>query len=250
MKKRISTKKPSVTTVKSAVRKTKKDTEQSKHGRASTKSDAAHSSTSSKTPEVVSAVRNNIAGFASEKVVKKTVKKIETKKTAKKPPGKIAKTLKGTPSPGGIVQGKMPSKARKPGNPQGALPREYGENDLLLMAVDPHTIFASWEITEDSMPPNEGELNARIFDANETNTGEDRKCKRFLDIKLDGRVQSGFFSIDMPGIDVMMEIGFFEKGGEFKAILRSNMVSIPSVLTFDELGIASKLFESGIPVGY
>ena len=128
------------------------------------------------------------------------------------------------------------------------LPDEYGENELILMAVDPDVVFVDWEIRKDEVPEAKDGLTMRVFDV----TGSESEILRrdsFLDIKIEGRVGCDFFEIRMPGREVAVEIGSFDKG-KFLPILRSQVVSMPGLLLSDELGIARKLFESGIPLGY
>lgn len=130
------------------------------------------------------------------------------------------------------------------------LPREYGENDLLLMAVDPDVVYAAWEIRRDDLPEEEGELTMRISEVSGISTSRARAGKPFLDIRIDRRVGSGFFDIHMPGRDIVAEIGLLFIGGTFRPILRSPVVSFPKLPAFDELGIVRKLFEAGMRVGY
>ncbi|MEW6107812.1 MAG: DUF4912 domain-containing protein [Nitrospirota bacterium] len=129
------------------------------------------------------------------------------------------------------------------------LPEEFGENELFITAVDPHYVFVSWEINKDDISKGEGDLNIRTYDV----TGiefDGSNSNRILDIRIKNRVGSGFFDIDMHGRDVIMEIGVLSSKGRFKPIIRSNRVSVPRLLSFDELGIVQKLYKSGIPVGY
>jgi hypothetical protein len=131
-----------------------------------------------------------------------------------------------------------------------ALPREYGENDLLLMVVDPDVIYAAWEISRDALPEEKGEITMRISEVNGIGISGARADRPFLDIKVEDRVGSGFFDIHMPGISVVAEIGLLFADSTFKPILRSPVVSFPKLLAFDELGIVRKLFEPGMRVGY
>ena len=129
------------------------------------------------------------------------------------------------------------------------LPEEYGENEVLLMVVDPDTIFASWEIKKDNHILKEGTLNLRAYDI----TGiefDGGNADTFLDLKIENRTGSSFFDINMQGRDVMIEIGILRPGGNFMPILRSDAVSLPRLMVPDELGIAEKLSESGTPIGY
>jgi hypothetical protein len=128
------------------------------------------------------------------------------------------------------------------------LPEEYGENELIVMAVDPDLVFVDWEIKKEEAPEAKDGFTMRVFDV----TGSESAGLRgdgFFDIKIEGRVGCGFFELGMPGREVAFEIGSFDKG-MFMPILRSQVVSMPRRLVADELGIARKLFESGIPLGY
>lgn len=131
-----------------------------------------------------------------------------------------------------------------------ALPREYGENDLLLMVVDPDVVYAAWEIRKDALPEEKGEITMRVSEVSGIGISGARAGRPFLDIKIEDRVGSGFFDIHMPGRDVVAEIGLLFSDSTFKPILRSPVVSFPKLLAFDELGIVRKLFEAGMRVGY
>lgn len=128
------------------------------------------------------------------------------------------------------------------------LPKEYGENGLILIAVDPNVVFVDWEIKRRKAPEAKGGFTMRVFDVAK---GEALRLHpdSFFDMTVDGRVGSGFFELGMPGREVAVEIGLFDTG-KFLPILRSQVVSMPRLLVSDELGIARKLFESAIPIGY
>ena len=129
------------------------------------------------------------------------------------------------------------------------LPEEYGENELLLMEVDPSIVFVSWEITPADIFGEPGELTLRVYDV----TGSDfdsSPANSFFDISLKKRVDSKFFDIKMSGRTVIMEIGLLRPDGTFKAIKRSNQVSMPALQTFEELGISGTLTDSDRPIGY
>ncbi|MEC4675498.1 MAG: DUF4912 domain-containing protein [Nitrospirota bacterium] len=135
------------------------------------------------------------------------------------------------------------------GIPSAGLPEEYGENVVLLMVVDPDTIFASWEIKKDDYSPEKGLLNLRAYDI----TGiefDGNNADTFLDMNIENRTGSGFFEIRMQGRDVMIEIGILRPDGKFMPILRSDAVSLPRLMVSDELRASGKLSDSGTPVGY
>lgn len=129
------------------------------------------------------------------------------------------------------------------------LPREYGENELLVMVVDPNVMFAAWEITKDSLANSEGDLHLRAFDVTAGPDDVSGETPSF-DIKIEDRVGSGFFDIKMPGRKIRSELGLLSPAEVFIPLLRSDVVSFPEVLTPDELGIAGEFLEWEIPFGY
>lgn len=140
-----------------------------------------------------------------------------------------------------------PEEAQRAPSPQ--LPEEYGENELLLMEVDPSIVFVSWEIKPDDISGETGKLTLRVYDV----TGIDfdsSHANRFFDISLRNRVDSKFIDIKMPGKDVIMEVGLIHPEGTFKAIKQSDRVSMPALQTFEELGITGALSEPDTFIGY
>lgn len=133
--------------------------------------------------------------------------------------------------------------------PDLALPEEYGENELLLMEVDPSVVFVSWEIRPEDIAGETGRLILRVYDV--TGIDFDRlPALSFFDIPVRNRVDSRFIDIKMPGRDVIMEIGLLGPDYALKAIKRSNRVSMPALQTFDELGITGPVSDENIPFGY
>jgi len=131
----------------------------------------------------------------------------------------------------------------------GGLPEEYGENSVIALAVDPNTVFVDWEVIPKDISDKDGDLNLRFYDI----TGiafNDWNAHSVVDVLINKRVGSDFFEIRMPGRDVVVAVGILSPVSGFMPIMRSGAVSFPSLLSFDELGIVQKLFESGIPVGY
>jgi hypothetical protein len=139
-----------------------------------------------------------------------------------------------------------PVKTATKGSSSPLLPKEYGENDLFLIVVDPEVVYASWEIRRADLPERRRSLRMRLFDV--TVSGPNGLPDGFVDIGITGRVGSGFFNIMMPGRDVVAEIGIV-KGGRFRPILRSNMVSFPVPMHHYESRKAEPP-ESGTPIGY
>ncbi len=126
------------------------------------------------------------------------------------------------------------------------LPDEYGENSLFVVAVDPDTVFVDWEMVPRDIAGEEGDLILRFYDI----TGNEDRRDIFFDLRIDERVGNGFYHILMPGRDVIVEAGIKSPRGIFISVVRSGVVHFPALLKHDDLGIAQKLSESGIRVGY
>lgn len=133
--------------------------------------------------------------------------------------------------------------------PPSELPEEYGENELLLLEVDPSRVFASWEIKPEDIVGEAGRLILRVYDVTGVDS-EKVQGRRFFDIPISRRVASKFFDIKMPGRDVIMEIGLLYPEGSFRAIMRSHRVSMPELQIFEELGITGLLSDSDALIGY
>ncbi len=131
----------------------------------------------------------------------------------------------------------------------GGLPEEYGENSISALVVDPNTVFVDWEVIPKDIADKDGDLNLRFYDVTGIEFNE-WNAHAVIDVLINKRVGNGFFDIRMPGRDVVVAVGLLNAGNDFMPVVRSEMVSFPDLLTFDELGIVQKLFESGIPVGY
>jgi hypothetical protein len=118
------------------------------------------------------------------------------------------------------------------------LPEEYGENELILMEVDPSIVFVSWEVKPDEISKRAGRLNLRIYDVTGMDVDSSQHGSRFrsfFDIPVRNRVDSKFYELKMSGKAVFMEIGLLHKR-KFTPITRSNRVSIPELYEFEKSG--------------
>lgn len=210
----------------------------------SRKTDGKTSSVKAKTTPRTSAGKG-----AASKIRLKTAPKKPAKKPADsfspttKIPAKETKSLKTK------KKASLPRTFAVPKAVPRELPRKYGENEVILMSVDPHVIFVDWEIKKEQVPDEGTPIIMRVFDVTPDERSLEFHWDRFFDLHLEGRVGSGFFEIGMPGRELTIEIGLYH-GENFSAVLKSEKVSMPELLSPDELGVAQKLFESGVPVGY
>jgi hypothetical protein len=128
-------------------------------------------------------------------------------------------------------------------------PEEYGENSVIAMPVDPDTLFVDWEIIPRDIAGEEGDLTLRLYDITGGEVAES-DANAVIDISISQRIGSGFFDVHMAGREVFVAEGIMSPEGTFKAVGRSDIISFPATLDHDDLGIAQKLLEAGIPVGY
>jgi hypothetical protein len=225
-----------------SAKETKKLSAGKEAGKAPSKT-ARKASAGAKTASPASAVKNTPSKTALKTALKKAVKKPAggIVPAAKRPPRKTAPVAAWTPGPKVAKVSQVVVRRE--------LPEEYGENEVILMPVDPNVIFVDWEIKKEEIPAADTSLTMRVFDATTGQAAPDLPAKWCFDVPLDGRIGSDFFDIGMPGRDVAIEIGL-HRNEKFSPILRSGKVHMPEAVVFDELGIAQKLFESGVPVGY
>ncbi len=200
-----------------------------------------------------SAVKIASRGSARKKAPAKTAAKRVSKKPSKIPAGSFSPTTKipakETKSMKTKKKASLPRAFAVPKAGPRELPGEYGENEVILMSVDPHVIFVDWEIKKEQVPDGGTPIIMRVFDVTSGERSWEFHRDRFFDMLLDGRIGSGFFEIGMPGREVAIEIGLWQ-GEKFSAVLKSEKVSMPELVVPDELGIAQKLFDSGVPSGY
>ncbi len=120
------------------------------------------------------------------------------------------------------------------------LPQEYGESEFFLIPVEPHVVYASWEIPSGG---GQGELEMRFFDVTRGKTGG-TDSRAFLNIAIRKKVGGAFFNVGVNGREVIAEIGHRGADGIFKPLLTSRKVLIPGALEYNEPAMAGKLSET------
>lgn len=120
------------------------------------------------------------------------------------------------------------------------LPEEYGEDEFFLIPVEPRVVYASWEITKDSLAGEKGRLGVRFLEVTGGKRGEP-KLRSFLDVDIPKRVGDAFFNIGIHGREIIAEIGSVGPDGHFKRILGSRKVLIPSALGEDDFSEGARL---------
>lgn len=140
------------------------------------------------------------------------------------------------------VRDPAPRPAAAPPEPQ--LPRQYGVDRLVLMARDPHWLYAYWEITATK----QGEFASiygadawrrshsvlRVYDV----TGVDfngANANRYLDIPVDDQLDSWHIQVEEPDRSFCVDMGRMFPDGRFVTLLRSNIVTTPRASLSDRL---------------
>ena len=159
--------------------------------------------------------------------------------------GKIGRPVKSGITPEAAVSLKTPGD-RPPAIKEilTELPEEYGENEFFLIPVEPRVVYASWEITGDSLAGEEDDLEVRFFQVTGREDGES-DTRAFLGIDISKRVGSAFFNVGIHGSEIIAEIGQIGADGHFRPLLRSGRVLVPTSLEPADFGEGLQLPETG-----
>lgn len=177
---------------------------------------------------------------AIEPKVKKVTKKVEKKVT--KPEIKIEEKLERPvppPTPKRLYtpeemveEAKYFEPFEVPYPPKEELPKEYGENKIVVMARDPNWAFAYWEITPQTLEESRrkaGEganLTLRVYDI----TGIDfdgKNALSFFDIGVYERAGNWYIELGKPDRSFCVDVGLLNPEGSFITIARSNVITTP-----------------------
>lgn len=128
--------------------------------------------------------------------------------------------------------------------PDPQLPRNYGVDRMVLMARDPHWLFAYWEITATKQDEFEKSFGIsawahtqpvlRVYDV----TGVDfngNNANRYIDIRLADQVDSWHIPVEEPDRTFCVDMGRMFPDGRFITLLRSNIVTTPRASLSDRL---------------
>jgi hypothetical protein len=159
--------------------------------------------------------------------------------------GQELKEVAGGQQPG--VQDKIGEGAARPPMARAVLPEEYGENAITLMPVDPHRLFAFWEVREETLKIFRGQADVRVYDV----TGIDfdmMDANSCLDIRTDDRIGKCYVGVN-PGREYIADVGIIFDG-IFIAVARSAKVSTPRGTVSGEGVLSYDLEETGFRTGY
>ncbi|MFH1837293.1 MAG: DUF4912 domain-containing protein [Candidatus Omnitrophota bacterium] len=114
------------------------------------------------------------------------------------------------------------------------LPSGYGDNKIVLMTRDPHTLFSYWEVQQGVLKNAEESAKAggntsfkkvlRIYDA----TGNADTPRSVMDLEIVEGASSWYINGVASGKEWLIDIGLLCPSGDFFALARSNVTITPS----------------------
>ncbi|MGQ9569550.1 MAG: DUF4912 domain-containing protein [Thermodesulfovibrionales bacterium] len=214
-------------------------------------------------------------GSKIKRVLKKTTKKVSSKKnkkktTKKKRPSKkltkkeslskktkkvkttikkkvVTKTVSKESKAKDKVKIKKEIRTRSyPPTPVRVLPKEYGEDAIALMTVEPRKLFIYWEVSKDTLLLHRGDIGLRLYDV----TGIDfdgGNAHSYIDLILYKRIGDIYMNVH-PEREYIADIGIKDHTGAFTTIARSNRVSTPPEGKAERGILHPRIYKVGIPI--
>lgn len=124
----------------------------------------------------------------------------------------------------------------------GELPRSYGQPVLFVIARDPRTLFAYWDIdwqaVFQSEPPADKTVHLRLLN------GDNVEEKT---VRVEPFAGHAYIDVEESGTTYMAELGYFQPAGVWKAVARSGVIATPSerLASAGEFQLASIPFHLG-----
>lgn len=140
----------------------------------------------------------------------------------------------------------VPAVAKRPVamQPDINLPQNYGVDRMVLLARDPHWLYAYWEITATKQEEFTGAYGSeawlsthpvlRIYDV----TGVDfngKNANRYIDYHVEEHIDNWHIEVGEPDRSFCVDLGRMFPDGRFITLLRSNIVTTPRASLSDRL---------------
>jgi hypothetical protein len=100
------------------------------------------------------------------------------------------------------------------------LPQSYGTGKLLLMARDPHWLYAHWDLTSQQRGSARGNLLVRVF-------AQDKRDEAASESEVHLDSQHCFVHVARAGTTYTAELGYYTPTREWVSIASSNSVATP-----------------------
>ncbi len=125
-----------------------------------------------------------------------------------------------------VVASKFASVETVPAKARPTLPPSYGESRLLLLARDPQTLFAAWDMAPSTIESLKARLGRRGFAVSTLTLRLTRAGGNASVLHVSKRARSRYLKID-GGPSFMAEIGFTTPVGRFELVARSAPCFVP-----------------------
>ena len=136
-----------------------------------------------------------------------------------------------------------PGPSCRPAGPD--LPLSYGVDRLVLMARDPHWLFAYWEITATKQEEfktgygpaawTETRNYLRVYDVTGVGDFDGRNANSYVDIPVSEEANNWHIHVGEPDRSFCVDLGRMFPDGQFVPLLRSNIVTTPRASLSDRL---------------
>lgn len=150
--------------------------------------------------------------------------------TRRKPPSSAAATTEGAPA---LSAPAISVSSRKVVSPRQLtdLPSRYNEDTLVLLPRDPFTLYAYWELREETAhraraASAAGRAVLRVFDVSEIDFNGFNAHRQF-DVQVSLDAGNWYVQVPVAGRTWLAEIGFVARDGRFASMRRSNAIALP-----------------------
>ncbi|MGO0121906.1 DUF4912 domain-containing protein [Desulfothermobacter acidiphilus] len=130
-----------------------------------------------------------------------------------------------------------PAELPAPSSPAPELPQHYGEDRLVLLARDPHWLFAYWEISatlqeqfEEIYGPGSWHTSIpvlRLYDITLLPEFKGYNAHSFVDIPINNAADNWYIEVNQPDRTFCVDLGRRLSSGDFVTLLRSNPAHTP-----------------------
>lgn len=111
--------------------------------------------------------------------------------------------------------------------PRPTLPSTYGESHILLLARDPQTLFAAWDMSPIAVTALRSRVGARAFAVSSLTLRLIPARGRTTTYHASKKARSRYIKIDGGSPSFIVEIGFSTPAGQFEMIARSVRCAVP-----------------------
>jgi uncharacterized protein len=128
--------------------------------------------------------------------------------------------------------------------PKVEFPEAYGTQRLLLVARDPHWLYANWDLTRSQLEhfnrlSGQGHLMLRIYQ--DTGTSP---CK---ELPVHPESRNWFVQVEQAGCTYRADLGYYSQGGSWVTISASSPVATPAEGLSDDLSVRFQTLSPELP---